>query len=427
MTTSLHICGEVELRVHHNLMGRMKDLAEVLRVCAHPQALAQCRGWLDEHLPRHRTRAGEQQCRRRAPGARRKGHCGHRRRRGGRGLRARRSWRRTSRTRRQHHALPRARQQAAAAQRRATRPRILVSAAETGESGALFRLLEPLAKHKVNMTRIESRPSRRRKWDYVFFIDIEGHAEDGAVAKALAELRKRARCSACSGSYPRGHTVTLRGPAAAWRSAAAAVRDRALCDRQADQRTGARAGRGRHRQAGLQRESAGAEPAGHWRRCSEALAEVWLYPDGNGHELKAALAQHHGVGIAQVTLGNGSNDLLVLLAEAFLTPQPAPCIRSIAFAIYGIAVQATGAQRDVAAAHRAGPAHAVRARSRRDAGAHRRADAAGVSSRIRTIRPAPGTPTAQILAFLERVPACHRGAGRGLFRILARAWTAPTA
>src|SRR6186713_1821254 len=51
MATSLHICGEVELRVHHNLMGRMKDLAEVKRVCAHPQALGQCRGWLDEHLP----------------------------------------------------------------------------------------------------------------------------------------------------------------------------------------------------------------------------------------------------------------------------------------------------------------------------------------------------------------------------------------
>src|SRR6202167_4689012 len=49
--SSLKICGEVELRIHHHLMGRMSLLADVRRVCAHPQALAQCRGWLDEHLP----------------------------------------------------------------------------------------------------------------------------------------------------------------------------------------------------------------------------------------------------------------------------------------------------------------------------------------------------------------------------------------
>ncbi|MEY2855139.1 MAG: hypothetical protein RL030_2271, partial [Pseudomonadota bacterium] len=80
---------------------------------------------------------------------------------------------------------------------------LLVSAAETGESGALFRLLEPLARHKVSMTRIESRPSRRRKWDYVFFIDLEGHAEDEPVASALAELEKRANLFRVLGSYPR--------------------------------------------------------------------------------------------------------------------------------------------------------------------------------------------------------------------------------
>ena len=47
----MKICGEVELRINHHLMGRMSAIAEVRRVCAHIQALAQCRGWLDEHLP----------------------------------------------------------------------------------------------------------------------------------------------------------------------------------------------------------------------------------------------------------------------------------------------------------------------------------------------------------------------------------------
>src|ERR1700727_971986 len=51
LASSLKICGEVELCIHHHLMGRMSTLADVRRVCAHPQALAQCRGWLDEHLP----------------------------------------------------------------------------------------------------------------------------------------------------------------------------------------------------------------------------------------------------------------------------------------------------------------------------------------------------------------------------------------
>src|SRR6202161_2359767 len=51
LASSLKICGEVELRIHHHLMGRMSTLANVGRVCAHPQALPQCRGWLDEHLP----------------------------------------------------------------------------------------------------------------------------------------------------------------------------------------------------------------------------------------------------------------------------------------------------------------------------------------------------------------------------------------
>ena len=79
----------------------------------------------------------------------------------------------------------------------------LVSAADTDNAGALFRLLEPLAQHGVNMSRIESRPSRRRKWDYVFFMDLEGHAEETHVARALAALKKRASLFRVLGSYPR--------------------------------------------------------------------------------------------------------------------------------------------------------------------------------------------------------------------------------
>jgi histidinol-phosphate aminotransferase len=83
----------------------------------------------------------------------------------------------------------------------------------------------------------------------------------------------------------------------------------------------------------------------------QALADVWLYPDGNGHELKLALARHHGVEVSQVTLGNGSNDLLTMLAEAFLTPETSAVYSRHAFAIYGIVVQATGAKAKVTPAY----------------------------------------------------------------------------
>ncbi|MFO7275687.1 MAG: histidinol-phosphate transaminase [Pseudomonadota bacterium] len=81
------------------------------------------------------------------------------------------------------------------------------------------------------------------------------------------------------------------------------------------------------------------------RALQDALQDVWLYPDGSGHELKKALAAILGVGTEQLTLGNGSNDVLVLLAEAFLRPQDEAVYSQYCFAVYPIAVQATGARR----------------------------------------------------------------------------------
>ncbi|MBI5067394.1 MAG: prephenate dehydratase [Deltaproteobacteria bacterium] len=70
--------------------------------------------------------------------------------------------------------------------------------------GVLLRVLDPLARHGINLTRIESRPSRRRSWEYVFFLDLEGHEADGPVAAALAEVALAAAGVKRLGSYPRG-------------------------------------------------------------------------------------------------------------------------------------------------------------------------------------------------------------------------------
>ena len=87
---------------------------------------------------------------------------------------------------------------------------------------------------------------------------------------------------------------------------------------------------------------------------SGALAHVNRYPDGAGFALRAALAAHLGVDSGQLTLGNGSNDILVMLAEAFLTPGQSAVYDEHSFVIYRTAVQATGAEARIAPSIRSG-------------------------------------------------------------------------
>jgi chorismate mutase / prephenate dehydratase len=202
LTSPLHICGEVELRIHHCLMGKMDALTRVLRVCSHSQGLAQCRGWLDEHLPEaERVPVASN-----AEGARRaRDEQGSAAIAGetaaevyGLNILVREIEDRADNATR-FLVLGRKLLRPSGADRTT----LLLSIGDTQSPGALHRLLEPLARYGISMTRIESRPSRRRKWDYVFFIDIEGHAEDAAVRKALAALKKRASLFRVLGSYPR--------------------------------------------------------------------------------------------------------------------------------------------------------------------------------------------------------------------------------
>jgi chorismate mutase/prephenate dehydratase len=202
LTSPLKICGEVELRIRQHLMGTMGSLARIARVCSHPQSLAQCREWLDEHLP------GIEQVpvSSNAEGARRaRDEDGSAAIAGdtaaevyGLKILAMQIEDRADNTTR-FLVLGR-KLFSPSGEDRTT---LLVSVGHTDAPGALYRLLEPLAKHRVSLTRIESRPSRRRKWDYVFFMDLEGHAEDLHVARALAALKSRASLFRILGSYPR--------------------------------------------------------------------------------------------------------------------------------------------------------------------------------------------------------------------------------
>ena len=80
---------------------------------------------------------------------------------------------------------------------------LLVSSGGTKGPGVLHQLLDPLARNGISMTRIESRPSRRRKWDYVFFVDIDGHAEEDGVRQALEQVEAHASLFRVLGAYPK--------------------------------------------------------------------------------------------------------------------------------------------------------------------------------------------------------------------------------
>lgn len=202
LVSPLSICGEVELRIHQFLMGRMKSLGAVKRICSHQQSLAQCREWINEHLPEVELvpvgsnaeaarRARDEQYTAAIAGETAAEVYGLD------VLVAKIEDRPDNTTR---FLVIGAKTFRTSGDDKTT---VLVSVARTDAPGALYRLLEPLAQHEVSLTRIESRPSRRRKWDYVFFFDLEGHAEDEKVAKALAELKERSSLYRVLGSYPR--------------------------------------------------------------------------------------------------------------------------------------------------------------------------------------------------------------------------------
>lgn len=202
LISPLKICGELELRIRQHLLGPMDSLEHIARVCAHPQSLAQCRAWLKEYL----SDVELVEVSSNAEGARRaRDETGTAAIAGDAAaevyglekLIADIEDRPDNTTR----FLVLGRDLFPASGDDKTT--LLLSTADSDDAGALHKLLGPLSANGINMTRIESRPSRRRKWHYVFFIDIDGHAEDSDVAAALNELENNAQLFRVLGSYPK--------------------------------------------------------------------------------------------------------------------------------------------------------------------------------------------------------------------------------
>jgi chorismate mutase/prephenate dehydratase len=199
LTSPLKICGEVELAVHQHLLSRTGRLEDIERVYSHPMSLAQCKAWLRQHLPKAEKIpvASNAEAARRARTAddaaaiagESAGHVY--------GLKV--------------VAGP-------IEDRPDNTTRFLVLGRELfspsghdrtsllvyvrDQPGALYNVLSPFARHGVSMNRIESRPSHTGRWQYAFFIDVSGHVQDTAVARALSELGDYAADVKVLGSYP---------------------------------------------------------------------------------------------------------------------------------------------------------------------------------------------------------------------------------
>ena len=200
VATPLRICGEVELRVQQNLLS-LGEMSDIRKIYSHSQSLAQCNGWLAQNLPNAErvpvaSNAEAAQRAAKEPGTAAIAGLAAGERYGLKPL-ARAIEDDASNTTR---FLVLGRLQPGPSGRDRTS---LVMSAQN-KPGAVHALLTPLAKHGVSMTRIESRPARSRAalWEYLFFVDLEGHENDERVAAALAALRGQAPFLKILGSYP---------------------------------------------------------------------------------------------------------------------------------------------------------------------------------------------------------------------------------
>jgi chorismate mutase/prephenate dehydratase len=197
--SNLLIYGEVLQEVSHNLLSKSGVVDEVKKIYSHPHAIAQCRNWLETNLPHvpvsevaSTARAAEICVDDPSAGAI------------------------ASELAAQLYGLKIIKSRIEDNMNNFTRFLVLSQKPpeRTGKDktslmfsvkdkvGALYDLLRPFASHGLNMTKIESRPSRRKAWEYIFFVDVEGHMEEERVKKAIEDIKGRCLFMKVLGSYP---------------------------------------------------------------------------------------------------------------------------------------------------------------------------------------------------------------------------------
>jgi len=197
--SNLQIYGEVLQEVSHHLLSKADSLVDVKKIYSHPHAIAQCRSWLETNLPDvpvsevHSTARAAEICAddfsSAAIASELAGQIY-----GLKVLKPHIEDNINNFTRFLVLSLKPA--------ERTGKDKTSVMLSVKDKVGALYDLLRPFASHGVNLTKIESRPSRRKAWEYLFFMDIEGHTEEDRVKQALAEVKARCLFLKILGSYP---------------------------------------------------------------------------------------------------------------------------------------------------------------------------------------------------------------------------------
>lgn len=196
--SELKIVSQIVLKVQQCLMSNTPR-AQIKKLYVHPQSLAQCRGWIQNHLPRVELIETSSNARSAELAAREKGAAAIG------GLLAAEKYKLA--------VLEQDIQDNAANATRflvlgrqcspptgSDRTSLMVSMSD--KVGALHHALAAFRRYRINLTKIESRPSKRKAWQYLFFIDCDGHVQDAKVAKAIAHLEKECRLVKVLGSYP---------------------------------------------------------------------------------------------------------------------------------------------------------------------------------------------------------------------------------
>lgn len=199
LATTTVISGEISIPVHHSLMTRTGSMDGVKVVCAHSQALAQCQVWLNLHHPGIERRAVASNAEAAVLASQDASVAA---------IASEMAGEQYSLGVVQAHIQddPHNRTRFAVIGSLQTGPsgrdHTSIVLAVPNKAGAVYNLLAPLARHGVSMTRFESRPARIGTWEYYFYVDIEGHVVDPAVARALDELKDNAAFFKVLGSYP---------------------------------------------------------------------------------------------------------------------------------------------------------------------------------------------------------------------------------
>jgi len=195
----LHVVDEVQLRVTHHLLNRSGDRADIVRIHSHPQALAQCRRWLTAHFHQVPTEDASSTAHAAAMAANDPSAAAI-----ASDLAARIHDLKpvAKRIEDNPHNFTRFLVIGREPAGRSGRDKTSLMFAVRNEVGALYGMLKAFADAGVNLTRIQSRPLKGTAWEYVFFLDCEGHREDPAVASALAAVETRGRLFRVLGSYP---------------------------------------------------------------------------------------------------------------------------------------------------------------------------------------------------------------------------------